>query len=570
MQKLLAAVTLVLLVCGIEATSALAAPTIPVVSGLYSPSHPSPAHWYAQRRVSFAWAALPGVAGYSYVFDQNPTTVPGATLDPTTAPGLAPRIGYAAGPNPRAIALSDFNGDGAPDLVVVNGDANTVSVRLNDGKGGFGAATDYAVGRDPDAVVVGDFNGDGVPDLAVANFVSNTVSVLLGDGKGGFGAKTDYRTGSGPCALAMADFNGDGNLDLVTANLNAATVSVLLGNGKGGFAAKIDHKTYDDPQTLAVGDFNGDDIPDLVVADEYGPDTVSVLLGNGKGGFGPEREYRARDFPGSFAVADFNGDGKPDLAVANLNGSVSVLLGNGKGGFATKTDYHVSDDEARAVAAGDLNGDGKIDLAVATGDTNQLCVLPGNGAGGFGLGTTFAVGAHPSSYSMSQSIAVGDLNGDGRTDLVVSNGLLNKVDVFFGEPGATATAGRDGLWYFHLCGADGLGDVGPVSTLAVRIDTHKPTTKARAATVVRGRIARLRCGVFDPRPCAGWARVGVIVRNGRGAIVRRLTFTHHSLGWFTATFRCTLAKRTYRYYVYATDAAGNRQNKVAGNRLTVR
>ena len=107
MQKLLAAVTLVLLVCGIDqATSALAAPTIPVVSGLYSPSHPSPAHWYAQRRVSFAWAALPGVAGYSYVFDQNPTTVPGATLDPTTAPGLAPRIGYAAGPNPRAIALA--------------------------------------------------------------------------------------------------------------------------------------------------------------------------------------------------------------------------------------------------------------------------------------------------------------------------------------------------------------------------------------------------------------------------------------------------------------------------------
>jgi hypothetical protein len=567
MRKLVAAFALASLVCAVAATAALAAPAVPPVSGLYSPSHPNPVHWYAQRHVSFAWASLPGVAGYSYVLDHSPTTVPDGTVDTATAPGFAPRIGYAAA-HPWAIALGDFNGDGVPDLAVANGGpTNTVSVRLNDGQGEFGVATDYAVDSDPTTIAVADFNGDGVPDLAVSNYVSNTVTVLLGDGQGGFGTRTDYRTGSGPYAVAVADFNGDGAPDLATANLDAASVSVFLGDGKGGFAAKIDHKTYDDPLTLAVGDFNGDGAPDLAVTDEYGADTFSVLLGDGNGAFGPEHEYRAGDMPCSVAVADFNGDGKPDLAVGSLDG-VSVLLGNGNGGFGSKTEYHISE-YARALVAGDFNGDGTIDLAVATGDTNQVCVLPGNGLGGFGRGTTYAVGAHASSYSMAQSIAVGDLNGDGRTDLAVSNGLLKTVSVLLGEPGATETANADGLWFFHLCGADGLADVGPVTTLAVRIDTHAPTTRAYASSIYPGHIAHLHCFLSDPQPCASWVKMQINITSAGGRLVRRVVRAHQRLGRCTVGLRCTLAPGTYRFRVYATDPAGNRQSKVGSSLLIV-
>ena len=354
-----------------------------------------------------------------------------------------------------------------------------------------------------------------------------------------------------------------------TANLNAATVSVLLGNGKGGFAAKIDHKTYDDPQTLAVGDFNGDDIPDLVVADEYGPDTVSVLLGNGKGGFGPEREYRARDFPGSFAVADFNGDGKPDLAVANLNGSVSVLLGNGKGGFATRPiTTSATTKRVRWPRATSMETARSIWLWPPATPTSSACcraMAPAASAWAPPLPSALT----RSSYSMSQSIAVGDLNGDGRTDLVVSNGLLNKVDVFFGEPGATATAGRDGLWYFHLCGAT----ASATSVLCQLSPAHRhPQADHKGAGGYGGARSHREAALRGIRPST-LRRLGAGGgdRQERARRDRSPTHLHpHSLGWCTATFRCTLAKRTYRYYVYATDVAGNRQNKVAGNRLTVR
>src|SRR5438105_4093410 len=77
---------------------------------------------------------------------------------------------------------------------------------------------DFATGPNPFAVALADFNGDGKIDLAVANSGTSTVSVLLGNGTGTFGAKTDFTTGSGPRSVAAADLNGDGKLDLVLAD----------------------------------------------------------------------------------------------------------------------------------------------------------------------------------------------------------------------------------------------------------------------------------------------------------------------------------------------------------------
>jgi hypothetical protein len=171
---------------------------------------------------------------------------------------------------------------------------------------------------------------------------------------------------------------------------------------------------------------------------------------------------------------------------------------------------------------------------------------------------------------MAQSLALDDFNGDGRSDVVLSNGMFDSLNVFMSEPGATEYASTDGLWFFHLSAADGQGDVGPATTIPVRIDTTKPTTAARPALVKRGSVARLRCAVRDAAPCGGWARGVVVVKNSRGKTVREIKFSHLSLGWFSPTFRCRLAKGTYRYHVHATDAAGNRQVKVAWNRLVVR
>jgi hypothetical protein len=93
---------------------------------------------------------------------------------------------YPAGSGPYAVAVGDFNGDGAPDLVVTNPSSRAVNVLLGRGDGSFQAPVSYAIGYYGTSVAVGDFNGDGILDLVVANRLSNTVSVLLGRGDGTF------------------------------------------------------------------------------------------------------------------------------------------------------------------------------------------------------------------------------------------------------------------------------------------------------------------------------------------------------------------------------------------------
>jgi hypothetical protein len=339
-----------------------------------------------------------------------------------SAQGFAPKTDFATGTQPRSVAIGDVNGDGRPDLAVANYISSTVSVLLGTGTGGFGAKTDFATGTQPYSVAIGDVSGDGRPDLAVANAASSTVSVLLGTGAGGFGAKTDFATGTSPRSVAIGDVSGDGRPDLAVANDASSTVSVLLGNGAGGFGAKTDFATGSAPYSVAIGDVSGDGRPDLVVAN-LASSTVSVLLGTGAGGFGAKTDFATGSFPISVAIGDVSVDGRPDLAVANANSNtVSVLLGNGAGGFGAKTDF-ATGSSPYSVAIGDLNGDSKPDLAVANFSDNTVSALLGTGAGGFGAKTDFATGTEP------YSVAIGDLNGNGRPDLAVANVGANTVSV---------------------------------------------------------------------------------------------------------------------------------------------
>jgi hypothetical protein len=355
------------------------------------------------------------------------------------------------GRSPKSVISADFNGDGNVDLAATNARANTVSVRLGDGSGGFTGNTTVAVGRNPGKVMSADFNGDGNADLAIANYHDNTVSVLLGDGSGGFTAHTTVAEGR-PTSLISADFNGDGHMDLATSNSDDNIVSVYLGNGSGGFTGATNVALNGNPSSLISADFNGDGNADLATAN-YTDSSVSVRLGNGSGGFTGATNVALNGNPSSLISADFNGDGNVDLATANAgngngNGTVSVRLGDGRGGFTGNTSIAVG--SYPSIISADFNGDGNADLANANAYDQTVSVRLGNGSGEFTGDFNVAVGKIP------WSIISADFNGDSKADLAVTGYRVSVLLNAGNAINAELTIADDGLYLpLHLYGDAG-------------------------------------------------------------------------------------------------------------------
>ena len=401
-------------------------------------SAPLSYHWY-KNGIAIAGAtgatySIPVVAsnnaGFYYANVSNAcesVTSNGATLivlPAMCASSFAAAANYGAGTNPASVAVGDLNGDGRPDLAVANNAGNDVSVLLGNGNGTYQAAVNYAAGSSPASLAIGDLNGDGRQDLAVANQGSNDVSVLLGTGNGAFTAPASYTVGSYPFCVVMSDFNNDGQLDLAAANVGSSNVSVLLGHGDGTFAAAVNYSAGNGARSLAVGDLNGDGKADQAVANGNSY-SYSLLLGNGDGTFGPTAGFFVPSPPVAVAIGDLNGDGKLDLAVAESDGGVMVLLGSGNGTFTYGPDAvsYATGSYPFSVAIGDLNGDGRPDLALANYGDNNVSALLGNGDGSFQTAINYGAGTYP------LSAAIGDLNGDGRLDLAVTNSGSNDVSV---------------------------------------------------------------------------------------------------------------------------------------------
>jgi hypothetical protein len=403
-------------------------------------------------------------------------TVPAASVS------FQQSVAYGSGGSGgTSIAVADLNGDGKLDVVAANciasGTAScaaegVVGVLLGKGDGTFQSSVTYdSGGVGATSIAVADVNGDGKPDLIVANCgpsptgrrscqggfeLDGVVSVLLGNGDGTFQPAVSYDSGGvNASSVAVADVNGDGKLDIIVANYEnfsgTGIIGVLLGNGDGTFqpATAYGGAALQGATWVAVADLNGDGKPDIAVAYEcqlncYPSAAIGVLLGNGDGTFQPAVIYPSGGaFSFSIVVADLNGDGKPDLIVSNFcptsdpecgglgspDGTVGVLLGNGDGTFQAAVAYDSGGQYPNSVAVADVTGNGKPDLLVANNNSGTIGLLLGNGDGTFQAPAIYQAG-----YPGPDSVAVGDLTGEGRLDAVTGGRDPGMVSVALNRP----------------------------------------------------------------------------------------------------------------------------------------
>jgi len=361
------------------------------------------------------------------------------------ASAFSARTDVPTGSGPQFICNADLDGDGKPDLIVANGDSNTVTIYHNNSSPGTIAFTEVAsftMGANgyPIGVAAGDLDGDGKPDIVISNYYTHTLSFYHNASSPGnivMDSVLSVPSGNYVLGASIADLNGDGKPEVIVACQGSNLISVYTNSSTLGHIAFSNETSImalagGSPFKVVVADLDGDGKPDLAAANSYAG-TVSVYLNTTPTGgiisFAGDADFATGNFPEGVAIGDIDGDGKPDLVVANNTDNTLSLLRNtstvGNLSFAPQLTVS-SGYAAYDLVIADLDGDGKPDIAVDDQYNNTISIHRNTSTPG-----TIAISPNVdyNTGNIPYSITTADFDGDGKPDLATCNDADNTFTV---------------------------------------------------------------------------------------------------------------------------------------------
>jgi hypothetical protein len=378
-----------------------------------------------------------------------------------TNSSLAAMVGFSTGLN-NGIAVGDFDGDGKSDMaacMATSSTNGTVSVFRSISVSGTITNTSFAPRQDflvvyPTAMAIADIDGDGKLDIVTCSFSNNNGYILKNTstlGSISFASPFLFTIGaSGPNSIAIDDLDMDGKPEIVIADNFPGKISVIKNNSTPGnllLAASVDFTAISQPNVVAIADIDGDGKKDIAATNSYSGicvyrNTTTTGIIN-SASFASLLHIPSAIGPSGLGAQDLDGDSKIDLVITGaLNGAVEVYRNTASPGSITLSSFaapitYTTSSTANSLSLGDLNGDGKAEIVLPLISNYSLSIfqntsIPGNIS--FSLPVQYPCGGG------TQYPALGDLDNDGRNDLLVTTAIGSVINTYRNLMGLKASA----------------------------------------------------------------------------------------------------------------------------------
>lgn len=332
----------------------------------------------------------------------------------------------------------DLDGDGKIEVITIDRNNDLLKVYRNDLVNGvpvFTPVKEMSTGRNPRFVTLGDMDGDGNNDLIISNLLSHNVSIYRNTSTPGnftFAAPVNFTTAEQPSGICVADLDKDGRNDLVVNTVNLeGYISILKNKGNLQFEKLTDLMSVGGSiEDIQVEDVDGDGLKDIALPN-FARNMITIYRNTTSGStiqFGSKTEISTSEYPDKLILKDLNDDNKPEIFLRYYTyGNGTAVFQNsslpGNISFSDRKDFFLQL-KVGDIQVGDMNGDGKHDLIVSSFDSTFL--VENTSAGGTALSFKNPVSV-PIFWNGPLQIA--DMDLDGKNDLLYSSGIF-RVSIF--------------------------------------------------------------------------------------------------------------------------------------------